>query len=58
MPAFSNHEIVIKLMDLEINKDLYIRSYKNTAEFLELIPQVIKYFCTNSISWLEWLKWS
>jgi hypothetical protein len=50
MPAFSNHEIVIKLMDLEINKDLYIRSYKNTAEFLELIPQVIKYFCTNSIS--------
>lgn len=26
MPAFSNHEIVIKLMNLEINKDLYIRS--------------------------------
>lgn len=52
MPAFSNHEIVIKLMNLEINKDLYIRSLhiKHTAEFLELIPHVIKYFCTNSIS--------
>lgn len=26
MPAFSNREIVIKLMNLEINEDLYIRS--------------------------------
>lgn len=26
MPAFSNHKIVIKLTNLEMNKDLYIRS--------------------------------
>lgn len=37
MFVFSNYEIVIKLMDLEINKDLYIRFYKNIVEFLELI---------------------
>lgn len=48
MPAFSNHKIVIKLMNLGKNKDLYIHSLhiKYTAEFLELIPQFMKYFYT------------
>lgn len=48
MPAFSDHKIIIKLINLGKVKDLYIHSLhkKHTAEFLELIPQVIRYFCT------------
>lgn len=48
MPAFSNDKIVIKLINLGKNTDLHIHSLhiKYTAEFLKLIPQVMRYFYT------------